>query len=146
MGACLCRSEGPLPGDAATKGAANPAAAAADAGSPGISQAALALHNHDVSSHEPMNPRGLRVKIGGGAAAAAAAAAVGIHHGGDGDDGSDFDSARSSDFGSARSLFSMFSGRSLHSFTFRLNSSALYGMGGARRGCVSHEKGLLGRM
>ena len=30
------------------------------------------------------------------------------------------------------------------SSTFRLNLSALYGIGGARRGCVLHLKGVLG--
>ena len=33
-------------------------------------------------------------------------------------------------------------GRGLHSSTFRLNFSALYGIGGARRGCVARVKGL----
>ena len=35
-------------------------------------------------------------------------------------------------------------GRGLHSFTSQLNLSANYGMGGARRGCVAHVKGVLG--
>ena len=34
--------------------------------------------------------------------------------------------------------------RGLHSFTFRLNLSALYGIGGARGGCVAHIKGGVG--
>ena len=34
--------------------------------------------------------------------------------------------------------------RGLHSFTFQLNVSALYGIGGARRGCVARMKGVLG--
>jgi len=34
-------------------------------------------------------------------------------------------------------------GRGLHSSTFQLNSSALYGIGGARRGCVACVKGVL---
>jgi hypothetical protein len=34
--------------------------------------------------------------------------------------------------------------RGLHSSTFQLNLSALYGIGVARRGCVSHVKGVLG--
>jgi len=32
--------------------------------------------------------------------------------------------------------------RGLHSSTFWLNLSALYGIGGARRGCVAHVKGV----
>jgi len=35
-------------------------------------------------------------------------------------------------------------GRGLHSFTFQLNLSALYGIGGARRGCVARIKGVSG--
>ena len=35
-------------------------------------------------------------------------------------------------------------GRGIHSFTFKLNLSAWYGIGGARRGCVSRVKGVLG--
>ena len=35
-------------------------------------------------------------------------------------------------------------GRGLHSFTSQLNLSALYGMGGARRGYVARVKGVLG--
>ena len=35
-------------------------------------------------------------------------------------------------------------GRGLHSFTSQLNMSAVYGIGGARRGCVAHVKGVLG--
>jgi hypothetical protein len=35
-------------------------------------------------------------------------------------------------------------GRGLHSSTFQLNFSALYGMGGARRGCVARVRGVLG--
>ena len=35
-------------------------------------------------------------------------------------------------------------GRGLHSFTFQLNLSALYGIGGARRGCVARVKGVFG--
>ena len=35
-------------------------------------------------------------------------------------------------------------GRGLHSFTFQLNLRGLYGIGGARRGCVAHVKGVLG--
>jgi len=35
-------------------------------------------------------------------------------------------------------------GRGLHSSTFQLNMSALYGIGGARRGCVAHVEGVLG--
>jgi hypothetical protein len=34
-------------------------------------------------------------------------------------------------------------GRGLHSFTSQLNVSAVYGIGGARRGCVAHLKGVL---
>ena len=34
-------------------------------------------------------------------------------------------------------------GRGLHSSTFQLNLSALYGIGGARRGCVALLKGVL---
>jgi hypothetical protein len=34
-------------------------------------------------------------------------------------------------------------GRGLHSSTFQLNLSALYGIGDARRGCVAHVKGVL---
>ena len=33
-------------------------------------------------------------------------------------------------------------GRGLHSSTFQLNLSALYGIGGARRGCAAHAKGV----
>jgi len=33
-------------------------------------------------------------------------------------------------------------GRGLHSSTFQLNLSALYGIGGARRGCVARVKGV----
>jgi len=33
-------------------------------------------------------------------------------------------------------------GRGLHSSTFRLNLSALYGIGGARRGCVARVQGV----
>jgi len=33
-------------------------------------------------------------------------------------------------------------GRVLHSFTSQLNSSAFYGIGGARRGCVARVKGV----
>jgi hypothetical protein len=32
-------------------------------------------------------------------------------------------------------------GRGLHSFTFQLNLSALYEIGGARKGCVARVKG-----
>jgi hypothetical protein len=32
--------------------------------------------------------------------------------------------------------------RGLHSLTSQLNLSALYGIGGARRGCVAHVKGV----
>jgi hypothetical protein len=35
-------------------------------------------------------------------------------------------------------------GRGLHSSTFQLNLSALYGIGGARRGYVARVKGVLG--
>ena len=35
-------------------------------------------------------------------------------------------------------------GRGLHSSTFQLNLSALYGIGGERRDCVAHVKGVLG--
>ena len=35
-------------------------------------------------------------------------------------------------------------GRGLHSSTFQLNLSALYGIGGARRGCVARVEGVLG--
>jgi hypothetical protein len=35
------------------------------------------------------------------------------------------------------------SGRGLHWSTFRLNLSALYGTGDARRGCVARVKGVL---
>ena len=35
-------------------------------------------------------------------------------------------------------------GRGLHSSTFQLNLSALYGIGGARRDCVAHVNGVLG--
>jgi hypothetical protein len=35
-------------------------------------------------------------------------------------------------------------GRGLHSCTFQLNLSALYGIEGARRGCVAHIWGVLG--
>ena len=35
-------------------------------------------------------------------------------------------------------------GRGLHSSTFQLNLSALYGIGGARRGCVARVMGVLG--
>jgi hypothetical protein len=35
-------------------------------------------------------------------------------------------------------------GRGLHSSTFQLNLSALYGIGGARRGCVARVEGMLG--
>jgi hypothetical protein len=34
-------------------------------------------------------------------------------------------------------------GRCLHSSTFQLNLSALYGIGGARRGCLARVKGVL---
>jgi hypothetical protein len=34
-------------------------------------------------------------------------------------------------------------GRGLHSSTFQLNLSALYGMRGAHRGCVARVKGVL---
>jgi len=45
----------------------------------------------------------------------------------------------------ARKLFALEElGRGLHSSTFQLNLSALYGIGGARRGCVAHLKGVLG--
>jgi hypothetical protein len=33
--------------------------------------------------------------------------------------------------------------RALHSSTSQLNLSAFYGIGGARRGCVAHVKGVL---
>ena len=33
-------------------------------------------------------------------------------------------------------------GRGLHSSTFQLNLSALYGIGGARRGCVARVQGV----
>ena len=36
----------------------------------------------------------------------------------------------------------MVTGRALHSSTFQLNVSALYGIGGARRGCVARVKGI----
>ena len=36
------------------------------------------------------------------------------------------------------------SARGLHSSPFQLNLSALYGIGGARRGCVARVKGVLG--
>ena len=35
-------------------------------------------------------------------------------------------------------------GRGLHSSTFRLNLSASYGIGGARKDCVARVKGVLG--
>jgi len=35
-------------------------------------------------------------------------------------------------------------GRGLHSFTYQLNFSAVYGVGGAHRGCVARTKGVLG--
>ena len=35
-------------------------------------------------------------------------------------------------------------GRGLHSSTFQLNLSALYGIGVARRDCVAHVDGVLG--
>ena len=34
--------------------------------------------------------------------------------------------------------------RDLHSSTFQLNLSTLYGIGGAHRGCVARVKGVLG--
>jgi hypothetical protein len=34
--------------------------------------------------------------------------------------------------------------RGLNSFSSQLNFDALYGIGGARSGCVSHVKGVLG--
>jgi len=34
-------------------------------------------------------------------------------------------------------------GRGLHSLTCQLNLSAFHGIGGARRGCVTHVKGVL---
>jgi len=34
--------------------------------------------------------------------------------------------------------------RGLHSSTFQLNLSAFHGIGGARRDCVAHVKGVLG--
>jgi hypothetical protein len=34
--------------------------------------------------------------------------------------------------------------RGLHSSTFQLNLSALYGIGAARRDCVAHVQGVLG--
>ena len=37
-------------------------------------------------------------------------------------------------------------GRGSHSFTSQLNLSALYGIGGARRGCIARVKGGLGRV
>jgi hypothetical protein len=33
-------------------------------------------------------------------------------------------------------------GRGLHSFTSQLNLSTVHGIGGARRGCVAHVKGV----
>jgi hypothetical protein len=33
--------------------------------------------------------------------------------------------------------------RGLHSFTSQLTFSVFYGLGGARRGCVAHVKGVL---
>jgi len=36
------------------------------------------------------------------------------------------------------------SARGLHSSTFRLKLSALYGIGGTRRGCVARVKGVIG--
>jgi hypothetical protein len=44
----------------------------------------------------------------------------------------------------ARLLQSVVAGRGLHSSTFQLNLSALYGIGGARRGCVARVKWVLG--
>jgi len=38
----------------------------------------------------------------------------------------------------------MVSGKGLHLSTFHLNLSALYGIGGAHRGCVARVKGVLG--
>jgi hypothetical protein len=35
-------------------------------------------------------------------------------------------------------------GRGLHSSSFQLNLSALYGTGGARKGCVARVQGVLG--
>jgi hypothetical protein len=35
-------------------------------------------------------------------------------------------------------------GRGLHSFTSQLNLSDVYGIGGARKGCVARDKGVLG--
>ena len=35
-------------------------------------------------------------------------------------------------------------GKGLHSSTFQLNVSSLYGIGGARRGCVARVMGVLG--
>ena len=43
-----------------------------------------------------------------------------------------------------RRLMELVTGRGLHSFTSKLNLSAFYGIGGARRGCVAHVKGVLG--
>jgi hypothetical protein len=34
--------------------------------------------------------------------------------------------------------------RGIHSFIFQLNLSALYGIGGARRGCVARVEGVSG--
>jgi len=34
--------------------------------------------------------------------------------------------------------------RGLHSSTFHLNLSVVYGIGGARRGCVARVKGVIG--
>ena len=42
------------------------------------------------------------------------------------------------------SLAGALTGRGLHSFTSQLNLSAFYGIGGARRDCVAHVKGMLG--
>jgi len=42
-----------------------------------------------------------------------------------------------------RQLLSRLRGRGLHSSNSRLNLSALYGIGDARRGCVARVKGVL---
>jgi hypothetical protein len=44
----------------------------------------------------------------------------------------------------AISEFLVIAGRGSHSSTFQLNLSALYGIVGARRGCVAHVKGVIG--
>jgi hypothetical protein len=80
-------------------------------------------------------------------AIAEAAAALVVADADDAADAADADEsvsvAESDELGTGAGAGAGAGGRGLHSLTSQLNLSALYGIGGARRGCVARVRGVL---